>query len=379
MIARSFSAPKTSFFLFGPRGVGKSSLVRDVFREATYLDLLKDEIYRKLLTRPGDVLRYVPSAKRKSWIILDEVQRVPAILNEVHRLIESEKMKFILTGSSARKLRRGQANLLAGRALLTHLYPLTAHELRNQFSLQKALTVGTLPGAYFHSSPEDYLHSYVQAYLREEVLQEGLVRRLDAFGRFLEAASFSQASLLNISKVAEDCVLPRKTCEGYFEIIEDLLIARRLPIFSRRSKRSLVAHSKFFYFDVGLFRTLRPQGPLDSDSELTGPSLETLVLNEISALNDYLHLGYEIFFWRTTAQHEVDFVLYGRRGLVALDVQRSRRVRREDLRGLLAFREDYPMAEAILLYGGEEKLEIEGIRVISMGEFFSSAANLLKR
>ena len=196
--------------------------------------------------------------------MVDEVQRVPDILNEVHRLIESRGLRFVLTGSSARKLRRRGVNLLAGRALTRRMHPLTARELGRDFDLGRALRFGCLPFACTASDPQEYLASYVSTYLREEVQQEGLARNLAAFSRFLEAASFSQGSVLNMAAVARDCSVRAKVVEDYFAILENLLIAVRLPVFTRRAKRRLVAHPKFYFFDAGVFRAIRPRGPLES-------------------------------------------------------------------------------------------------------------------
>jgi predicted AAA+ superfamily ATPase len=200
--------------------------------------------------------------------------------------------------------------------------------------------------------PEKYLKSYVRTYLREEVQQEGLTRNLGAFSRFLEAASFSQASLLNISAVARDCSVERKVVEDYFTILEDLLLAVRVPAFTKRAKRRMVAHPKFSIFDVGVFRAIRPRGPLDGPEEIEGAALETLFFQEIRALNEYLNLEYAIHYWRTFTGLEVDFVLDGEKGIRAFEVKRTSRFRSGDCGSLRAFLDDYPMAKAWLVYGG---------------------------
>jgi predicted AAA+ superfamily ATPase len=203
---------------------------------------------------------------------------------------------------------------MACRALTEHLYPLTAYELGKDFSLHRALQWGHLPQAITSKEPKQFLASYVSTYLREEIQQEGLTRNLDAFARFLEAASFSQGTVLNISSVARECSVHRKVVEQYFSILEDLLIAYQIPVFSRRAKRKLVAHPKFFLFDVGVYRYLRPKGPLDAEAEIDGPALETLVLQELLANNAYHGWNYKLHYWRTQTQEEVDFVLSGGSG-----------------------------------------------------------------
>jgi predicted AAA+ superfamily ATPase len=304
--------------------------------------------------------------------VLDEVQKIPALLDEVHRLIERRKLRFILTGSSARKLRRQGINLLAGRALTRYLFPLTCRELGGDFNLTRALKFGTLPEACTSEDPKAYLQAYIQTYLREEIQQEGLTRNLGAFARFLESASFSQGQTLNISSVARDCGVDRKVVEEYFSILDDLMIGVRLPNFSKRAKRRVVSHPKFYFFDTGVYRMLRPRGPLDATEDLDGPALETLVLQEMRALNSYLNWEYEIYSWRTHTRLEVDFILYGERGLKAIDVKRSDRVREEDLSGLKAFLEDYPAAQGYFVYGGTQKLFRDRLTILPLEEFLKS-------
>ncbi|MBI4700241.1 MAG: ATP-binding protein [Deltaproteobacteria bacterium] len=358
---------RKSFFLFGPRGTGKSWWVQHAFPDAAYIDLLEAELYNELLAQPGRLEKLAP-ATGSSWVIIDEIQKVPALLDEVHRLIEGRGLKFVLTGSSARKLRRRGVNLLAGRALTCALHPLTARELGQDFDLDRSLRFGHLPCACTEHDPARYLASYVRTYLREEVLQEGLTRNLAAFGRFLEAASFAQAGVLSVAAVAREAAVERRVVQGYFEIAEDLLLGVRLPAFTKRAKRRVVGHPKFFYFDVGVYRAVRPRGPLDRPEEIEGASLETLVFQELRALNDYLGLGYTLFYWRSATGLEVDFVAYGERGIRAFEVKRAGRLRPEDFQGLRAFLDDYPMAQAQMLYGGDRPYHEGPISVVPIEE-----------
>src|SRR3990170_1172279 len=258
MYTRILKPPKNkSFFLFGPRGTGKTTWLKQRFPDALYFDLLNAEIYNDFLARPNRLEAVIPKSSNK-LVIIDEVQRVPELLSEAHRLIENRGTVFALTGSSARKLKRGGANLLAGRALTYFLYPLTAEELGQDFSLEHSLRFGHLPSTFQEADPKRYLESYVTAYLREEVQQEGLTRNLGAFARFLEAASFSQGGVLNVSAVARECGVDRKVVEDYFTILDDLLLAVRLPVFRKRAKRKIVAHPKFYFFDAGVYRAMRP-------------------------------------------------------------------------------------------------------------------------
>jgi len=366
MYPRIINYPKNkSFFLFGPRGTGKTSWVKTQFPNALYLDLLQSELFNDLLARPGLLEKLIP-AEHADWIIIDEVQRIPALLFEVHRLIENKKHKFILTGSSARKLRKRGVNLLGGRALTLHMHPLTIAELGNDFNLEHSLRYGQLPCAYTEADPKSYFESYVSTYLREEVQQEGLTRNLGAFSRFLEAASFSQASLLNISAVARECAVERKIVQNYFSILEDMLLSVTVDTFTKRARRRIVSHPKFYYVDVGVYRTLRPMGPLDRPEEADGASCETLFLQELRAINDYDSLGYTIHYWRTSNNIEVDFVLYGERGMRAFEVKRTARIRDEDIRGLKAFIKDYPSSKAYLIYGGDRKMNEGQIEIVPM-------------
>lgn len=378
MYTRLLQAPEnSSFFLFGPRGTGKTTWLKNNFPGAPYFDLLDSELYTDFLARPNRLGAMIPTDEQRI-IILDEVQRVPSLLHEVHRLIESRRCRFALTGSSARKLKSKDVNLLAGRALTLTMHPLTARELGGDFSLEHARCFGMLPSTFGHADPKRYLESYVATYLREEVQQEGLTRNLGAFTRFLEVASFSQGALLNISEIARECAVNRKVAEHYFSILEDLLIAYRIPVFRKRAQRSVVAHSKFYFFDVGVYRTIRPRGPLDSSDEIDGAALETLVFQELFALNHYLRLGYDLSFWRTRTGYEVDFVLYGNRGIHAIEVKRSSRVSSDAVRGLRAFRGEYPSARTTLVYGGNREFWEHDIHIVPIDIFFKNSRSFIE-
>lgn len=378
MYTRIITPPQDkSFFLFGPRGTGKTTWLKAQFPNALYFDLLDSEIYNDLLARPSRLEQMIPEPWNE-LVVLDEVQRVPTLLHEVHRLIEERGLVFALTGSSARKLARKDVNLLAGRAFTLFMYPLTAPELGDDFTVSHALQYGHLPSTFHESDPKRYLESYVTTYLREEVQQEGLTRNLGAFTRFLETASFSQAQLLNISEVARECAINRKVAENYFTILEDLLIAKRIPAFTKKAKRRAISHPKFYFFDAGVFRALRPKGPLDSAQDIDGAALETLVAQEITALNHYRNYGYAMHFWRDLGGKEVDIVLYGERGILAIEVKRSARVATEDLKGLRAFLKEYPMARAYLLYGGDRARWEGNIRILPVADFFKNPDEVLK-
>lgn len=378
MYSRILKIPEgKSFFLFGPRATGKTTWLQTVFPSSLYIDLLESELYHSLLASPKRLASLIPN-DFSDWIVLDEIQRVPELLNEVHRLIEKRQLKFVLTGSSTRKLRSKGVNLLAGRALTRFMHPLCTKELGDDFNLENSLKFGHLPSVFNETNPADYLTGYVRTYLREEVQQEGLTRSLQVFARFLEAASFSQAAPLNISEIARDCGANRKLVESYFYILEDLLLAHRIPVFTRRAKRRMTAHSKFFLFDVGVYRAIRPKGPLDTPEEIEGAALETLLFQEILASNDLMGAGYNLYYWRTSNGLEVDFVLYGKKGLIGIEVKRSDKIRNREFRGLKTFAKDYPMASLYLFYGGDKRRTVKDIKLIPIDQAIRSLPEILE-
>jgi predicted AAA+ superfamily ATPase len=344
---------QSSLFLFGPRGTGKTSWIKAKLPDALYLDLLDFGVYSSLLSDPGRLEKLIPP-NFKNWVIIDEIQKVPLLLNEVHRLIESKKIRFLLTGSSARKLKQKGVNLLAGRALTYHMHPLIAQELGADFSLEHALRNGLLPASIAHADPSKFLQSYVQTYVREEVLQEGLTRNIGAFVRFLEMASFSQGAVLNMSEIAREAGVDRQVISSYFDILEDLLLAQRVLPFAKRAKRRLIAHPKFFFVDAGIYRILRPVGPLDKSEEIDGAH-----------------------YWHPVGGSEVDFVLYGPQGLLAFEIKRTKTISAKSLRGLKAFGEEYPEAKLYLIFGGNRREYHGAITAIPMAEALVNLPQIL--
>jgi len=369
-IDRFFYPPKTSFFLFGPRGTGKSTFVHQYFKDAITIDLLDPERVRLLSAMPERLKEIVDANPNARCLVIDEIQRVPELLTVVHSLIEAKGgWRFVLTGSSARKLKRTGVDLLGGRALLNTMHPFMAAELGERFEMDRALNHGLLPLVWASESPTEVLRSYAALYLREEVQMEGLVRNIGNFSRFLEAISFSHGSVLNISNVARECEVERKVVEGYVGILEDILLGWRLPVFSRRAKRALSAHPKFYLFDTGVFRSLRPQGPLDRPEEIEGQALEGLVAQHLRAWAAYSQMKREIFFWRTRSGLEVDFIVYGPDGLWAVEVKNARKIHPNDLRGLRSFKEEYPQSKAFLLYRGKDRFLRNDILCVPCQEF----------
>lgn len=368
-IERFLKIDKQSFFLLGPRGTGKSTLVRKAFPDALYIDLLLPDVFRNYAAYPERLRETVNAHREKRTVVLDEVQKAPQLLEVVHSLIEEKRrIQFIMTGSSARKLRRGGVNLLAGRALMKYLHPFMAAELKGLFDLEKALKVGLMPLVIDSEDPVATLQAYVNLYLREEVQMEGLTRNMGNFSRFLDSVSFSHGAALNVSNVARECRIERKVVEGYIGILEDLLLAYRIPVFTRRAKRATASHPKFYFFDAGIFNILRSSGPLDRPEEKSGAALEGLVAQNIRAWIDYGRSECKLYYWRTVSGSEVDFVVYGKGVFQAIEVKNSTTIHPQDIRPLKAFGEDYPEAETFLVYRGKEKLSRDGVSIMPVTE-----------
>ena len=372
LINRFLDIPKDSFFLFGPRGTGKSTWLQASFPNALRIDLLDPPTLRTYISHP-EYLEIKVAGENPDCILIDEVQKIPELLTVVHRLIEMKKgWQFILIGSSARKLKREGVDLLAGRAVVRYMHPFMAAELADDFNFESALQYGLLPGVVTGHSAIDFLQTYIALYLKEEVQTECLVRNIAHFARFLEVMSFSHASILNLSNIARECQVSRSLIEGYLSVLEDLLLCFQLPVFSKRAKRELITHHKFYYFDAGVFRLLRATGPMDRESEINGIALEGLVAQHLRAWNDYQKVPHTLSYWRTRHGVEVDFVIYGKDAFYAIEVKNGTRVHSQDLKGLLAFCEDYPEAKPIFLYRGQDRLKMNGIDCIPVELFLKT-------
>lgn len=370
IINRFLTKIETSFFLFGPRGTGKSTWVSLAFPEALIINLLEPDVFRRFAARPETLLDLVRGQRQAGTIVIDEVQKIPGLLDAVHQLIEEKRgHQFVLTGSSARKLRRTGTDLLAGRAVLKTMHPFMAAELGPKFRLDRAFEIGTLPVILGSTNPEEALRSYVALYLKEEVQLEGFVRKIGDFARFLEIVSFSHASRLNVSNISRECEIERKTVEGYMGILEDLLLATKIPIFKKRAKRQVSEHPKFYLFDAGVFQALRPRGPLDRTQDIEGQALEGLVAQHLRAWIAYGMKAYDLYFWRTRSGVEVDFIVYGEDGFWAIEVKNTSKIRPEDLRSLHAFGEDFPESRCLLLYRGTERLSVDRVICLPCEEF----------
>jgi len=327
---------KKSFFLFGPRATGKSTLVdRQLSGSATIIDLLDSRFFLRLSAAPHD-LESIVDARGPRLIVIDEIQRIPELLNEVHRLIESRQIRFLLTGSSARKLRRGQANLLAGRVWEARLFPLTWKEAPD-FDLNKYLRYGGLPAVYLSDFPEEELDAYVNTYLKEEIMAEGLVRSLPPFSRFLRSMALSSGEVINFTKLANDCQVPASTVREHVGLLEDTLVGFFLPAWTESKKRKAIKSGKFYFFDPGVVHTLAGTRSLDRNSDLYGKSFELFIGMEIRAYLNYSRTKVPLTYWRSTHGHEVDFLIGE---TTAVEVKATERVTPRDFKGLKALAEE---------------------------------------
>ncbi len=310
MLKRQIKLPNKSFFLLGPRGTGKSTVIRDQVKVDLTLDLLKSTVYLPLLRNPNLLAELTGHLKSGDWVFIDEVQKIPALLDEVHALYEEKHLNFALSGSSARKLRRGGANLLAGRALQASLFPFVFIEYKGVATIDEAIDWGTLPLVVTDlKNRKQTLSSYVETYLKQELIEEGLIRKLDPFVRFLEAAGLYNAQVLNIENVAREAGVSRTTVDKYFQILEETLIGFRLPALSEGIKTKEVQHPKFYLFDSGVARACAGQLGDDVDSIWRGFALETLILNELRAYNHYSDKNRSLFFYQISGGYDIDFIV----------------------------------------------------------------------
>ena len=373
MYQRYFTPPNESFFLFGPRGVGKSTWIKRLYPEALCINLLEPNELRFYASYPERLKETLLAQPDKKTIFIDEVQKAPELLSLIHSLIEEKKgYLFILTASSSRKLKRTGANLLAGRALLCMMFPFIASELGPDFDIHNALKYGLIPLIIESKNKEASLNTYISLYLKEEVQEEGLVRSLGDFARFLEIISFSHASTLNTSNIARECDIARKTVENYISILKDLLLGFTIEVFSKRAKRALSSHPKFYLFDAGVFRALRPQGLLDNQNELNGLALEGLVAQHLYAWIHSQQQTHTLSFYRTKSGSEVDFIIYGPKGFWAIEVKHSNKIHPQDLHSLISFHQDYPECTPLLLYMGNKRIKSSNILCLPVESFLKN-------
>jgi len=350
-----------SIFFWGARQTGKSTLLKTLFPNAMWFDLLISREYERLSKNP-DILRETVLANPEvSPVIIDEIQRIPTLLNEVHWLISNHGVRFILSGSSPRKILRSEANLLGGRALRYELYPLISVEIPD-FDLLRALNHGLLPRHYDAANPDKLISAYIGSYLRDEIVTEARIRNVGTFARFLEMAALTNGEMVNYTNIASDCGVSATTVKEYFQILEDTLIGRYLPSFQKRPKRRVITAPKFYLFDVGIANYLLRRGKIEPGSELFGKAFEHFIYQEIYAHSRYSGKEYPVYYWRTASQLEIDFVLGDHE--VAIEVKATEQASHRHLNGLKAFSEEYKVKKLILISNDPMPRLVENILIL---------------
>jgi predicted AAA+ superfamily ATPase len=361
--------PRHSFFLWGPRQTGKTTLLRSAYPNAYWIDLLDTDTLIRLSQRPALMREEVEALSRDRLVVIDEAQKIPALFDEIHWLIENRRRTFVLCGSSARRVRRSQANLLGGRALRYELFGLVSGELGAQFDLVRMLNHGYLPRHYLEDSPEPLVRAYVQDYLKEEVLAEGLSRRLPVFSSFLNSAALSDGAVLNYATIARDCGVSAHTVRGYFEILVDTLLGRYLPAYVRRPKRRTIRAPRFFFADVAVVNLLARRGRVEPGSELFGKAFENWVHHELAAYAQYRHQYHELSYWRLTTGAEVDFIIDDM--AYAVEAKASRSVTADHLRGLRELSREHPRVKKrfVVSLDAHPRVTEDGIEVLPYSVF----------
>lgn len=335
-----------SIFFWGARQTGKSTLLKMLYPKSIIIDLLLTDVYERFQRNPSQLREIVQAARPDDPIIIDEIQKIPALLNEVHWLIENSGHQFILSGSSPRKIIRTGGNLLGGRALRFELYPLISQEIPD-FNLIRALNHGLLPRHYNSDNPGKLHSAYIGSYLHDEIMAEAKIRNIQSFSRFLEVAAFSNGEIVNYSNIASECGVSSPTIKEYFQILEDTLIGRFLPSYQKKPKRRVILTPKFYYFDVGLANYLLKRGTIQLGSESFGKAFEHFIFHELISHSSYSGLNYRISYWRTVSQIEIDFVIGENE--MALEVKSTSNVDHKHLKGLNNFLEEYNVKYPILI------------------------------
>jgi predicted AAA+ superfamily ATPase len=357
---------KKSFFLFGPRSTGKSFLIKMQIKEnVQVINLLESDYFLRLSAHPSELESMIkPKTK---YVVIDEVQKIPILLDEVHRLIEEKNIHFLLTGSSARKLKRGQANLLAGRARRADLFPLTFHEI-NQFDIEKYLHYGGLPQVYLSDEPKEELKAYVKTYLYEEIQAEGLSRNIPQFSRFLQSAALSNGQILNFTKIGNDAEVAPSTIRDYYQILEDTLIGFLLPPYRKTLKRKAIGTAKFYFFDIGVVHTITQTKHLERHSNLYGMSFEHWIAMEIRAYLSYRRRDEILCYWRSTHNHEVDFIIGDE---AAIEVKSTQKLVSDDFKGLQALQEENLVRKYIMVSQDRKKYSHDDIKCLHYTGFLN--------
>ncbi|MBU0764756.1 MAG: ATP-binding protein [Bacteroidetes bacterium] len=359
---------KESTFLWGPRQTGKSTLLKALYPGLPYFDLLLSDKYNRFQRNPALLREILEADQEAQPVIIDEIQRIPELLNEIHWLIENRKIQFILSGSSPRKILRSGGNLLGGRAFRHELYPLVFPEIPD-FDLTKALNNGLLPRHYQASNPKKLLSAYIGSYLRDEILAEARIRNIASFARFLEVAAFSNGEMVNFTNIASECGVSSPTIRAYFQILEDTLTGRFLPSFQKKPKRRVIRAPKFYFFDVGIANYLLKRGRIEPGSESFGKAFEHFIYQEIYAHSSYSDLNYPLNYWRTASQLEVDFILGDHE--VAVEVKATEMANQRHFKGLKSFSEEYTVKKMILVSNDPYPRKTDNILVLPWKTFLT--------
>jgi predicted AAA+ superfamily ATPase len=350
-----------SSFLWGARQTGKSTLLKKLYPDVLYFDLLLSSDYDRFLRNPSALREILEMKVTSQPVIIDEIQRIPSLLNEIQWLIVNRGIQFILSGSSPRNILRSGGNLLGGRALRYELYPLVSAEIPG-FDLLKALNNGLLPRHYMANNADKLLSAYIGSYLRDEIITEAKIRNITSFSKFLEAAAFSNGEMVNFSNIASDCGISSPTVKEYFQILEDTMTGRFLHSFQKKPKRRVITAPKFYYFDVGVAGYLLKRGKIQFGSEAFGKAFEHFIYNEIYAHSHYSDLNYPVYYWRTASQLEVDFILGDNE--VAVEVKSSSMVNSRHLKGLKSFAEEYKVKKMLVVSTDPYPRQIDEITVL---------------
>lgn len=356
---------KKSFFLIGPRATGKSYLIRQqLTNEALVINLLHTALYLRLLNNPSE-LESIIEAQDKKIIVLDEIQRIPALLNEVHRIIEEKNIVFLLTGSSVRKLKGDSVNLLAGRAWQANLFPLTSQEIDN-FNLERYLLYGGLPAIYSSNYPQEELYAYVETYLREEIQAEALVRKIPSFSRFLRVSALTNGEILNFTNIASDTSVPASTIREYYHILEDTLVGFMLPAWTKSIKRKAISTAKFYYFDIGVKNTLAEIKNIDPNSNLYGNAFEHFIILEVRAYLSYRRIRQNLYYWRSKHGHEVDLIIGND---IAIEIKSTKQISDKHLKNLRYLAEENIITRYIILSNDPINRKVGNIEIMNWQSF----------
>lgn len=355
-----------SLFLWGARQTGKSTLLKSLYPDSLWFDLLKTDVYNQLLRNPNQIREIILANNPTKPVVIDEIQKIPALLDEVHWLIENSNTRFILSGSSPRKIIRTQSNLLGGRALRYELFPLTSAEIPD-FDLLRALNNGLLPRHYLADNPKKMISAYIGNYLRDEIIAEARIRNVSTFSRFLEIAAFSNGEMVNYTNIASECGVSAPTIKEYFQILQDTLTGHFLPSFQKKPKRRVILAPKFYFFDVGIANFLLKRGRIEQGSEIFGYAFEHFIYQELLAYSHYSGIQYPLYYWRTASQIEIDFVMGDHE--VAIEVKSTKNANPRHAKGLNSFSDEYKVKKSIIVSNDLYARQMGNITVLPWNEF----------